>query len=545
MSEILKVNGLAVQYPGFALGPLSFTMEEGEIIAAAGASGSGKTTLARALSRLLESGAAVSGEVTVDGRSLYGLREQELRRIRMDTFSIVFQSSGEWLNPAMRIKEQLKETLIKKYPPGEHPGRMKELIRMVGLHEEDLERFPGQLSGGMAQKFLLANALALSPKLVYLDEPTSSLDAKSRKAFIDLIRRINRESHTAFLIITHDLRLAKELSSRIIVLYEGMALELGLTEKILTHPRHPYTQGMIRASMDLNLMKDIWGIRQAKEMSENGCPFFGRCCQKLELCRDHKPSLNICGKDWQVACNRGGIVTLLKAEDVKKKYGPQAVLNGVDLDIEHGEFVSLVGKSGAGKTTLSKILGGYMEEFAGTVCFDGKPADYRLLHRKKRGVQMIFQDCADAVNPAMTVGEAVGEPLVLSGQGWSEAAVRQALRDVGLPDTDTFLDMKVRALSGGQKQRVCIARAMTMEPSLMIADEPTSLLDPSSKANVLRFLKGLQNQKGFSILMVTHDLICAAKVSDRIFLLKNGTVNLYQPHMDQIECSIYDMEEFT
>ena len=186
-----------------------------------------------------------------------------------------------------------------------------------------------------------------------------------------------------------------------------------------------------------------------------------------------------------------------------------------------------------------------MEEFAGTVCFDGKPADYRLLHRKKRGVQMIFQDCADAVNPAMTVGEAVGEPLVLSGQGWSEAAVRQALRDVGLPDTDAFLDMKVRALSGGQKQRVCIARAMTMEPSLMIADEPTSLLDPSSKANVLRFLKGLQNQKGFSILMVTHDLICAAKVSDRIFLLKNGTVNLYQPHMDQIECSIYEMEEFT
>lgn len=168
MSEILKVNGLAVQYPGFALGPLSFTMEEGEIIAAAGESGSGKTTLARALSRLLESGAAVSGEVTVDGRSLYGLREQELRRIRMDTFSIVFQSSGEWLNPAMRLKEQLKETLIKKYPPGEHPGRMKELIRMVGLHEEDLERFPGQLSGGMAQKFLLANALALSPKLLSL-----------------------------------------------------------------------------------------------------------------------------------------------------------------------------------------------------------------------------------------------------------------------------------------------------------------------------------------------------------------------------------------
>ena len=193
LNEILNVQGLTVEYPGFTLGPCSFSMKRGEILAAAGESGSGKTTLARALSRLLEEDAAVAGEVVIAGSSLYEKKEEEVRRIRMELFSIVFQNSGEWLNPSMRLREQLRETLIKKYPAREHRERMKTLMEMVGLEETDLERYPDQLSGGMAQKFLLANAMALTPEMVILDEPTSSMDANSRKAFIDLIRRINRE----------------------------------------------------------------------------------------------------------------------------------------------------------------------------------------------------------------------------------------------------------------------------------------------------------------------------------------------------------------
>ena len=265
LNEILNVQGLSVEYPGFTLGPCSFSMKRGEILAAAGESGSGKTTLARALSRLLEEDAAVAGEVVIAGSSLYEKKEEEVRRIRMELFSIVFQNSGEWLNPSMRLREQLRETLIKKYPAREHRERMKTLMEMVGLEETDLERYPDQLSGGMAQKFLLANAMALTPEMVILDEPTSSMDANSRKAFIDLIRRINREHGTAFLIITHDLRLARELSSRIMILYGGMVEEAGLTEKVLERPKHPYTQGLLRASMDLNLLKDIWGIRPAEK----------------------------------------------------------------------------------------------------------------------------------------------------------------------------------------------------------------------------------------------------------------------------------------
>ena len=225
-----------------------------------------------------------------------------------------------------------------------------------------------------------------------------------------------------------------------------------------------------------------------------------------------------------MACNRGGIVTLLEGRSLRKSFGRKEVLRGIDISVRSGEVVALIGRSGAGKTTLARILGGYLPDFNGELFFDGQPADFSRLHRMENGLQMIFQDSEAALNPHMTVLQAVSEPRRLAKLGDAETDAKTALTEVGLSAGPAFLCKKIKVLSGGQKQRISIARALTMKPDVLLADEPTSMLDPSGKANLLRLLKGLQNSRGFSMLLVTHDLESAVKVADRCFLLREGTL---------------------
>lgn len=524
-NPVLQVKDLSVGYPdGFALRPVSFTLEQGEILAVVGESGSGKTTLGRAVVNLFSCKYPVkSGEVWINGREILHLEEKTLRLLRMKDFSIAFQNSSELLNPSMKLREQLYEVLKKGLPKEEWPMRASELMQLVNLEERDLERFPRELSGGMAQRFLIAVAIALNPRLVVLDEPTSSLDVDSRGAFVELIRGIQKEKQIAFLLITHDLLLAKELSTRMMVLYQGVVEETGDTKDLLTLPRHPYTRGLIQSSMELNPYRDIWGIRPG-ESSGHGCPFYGRCTQSLERCGEQCPPLSNQGGRI-LSCHRGGIVKLLEGRRLSKAYKGQTVLRDAELTLYSGEIVSLIGPSGSGKTTLASIFAGFLAPDNGELFFEEKIADFKTLHKISGGLQMVFQDSESALNPAMKVIDAVAEPLRLSGAGGLEDVIR-ALRDVGLPNTPEFYEKKIRALSGGQKQRVCIARALAMKPRILVADEPTSMLDASSKANLLRLLKGLQNEKGYSMLMVTHDLACAEKVSDRIYRIEEGKTHI-------------------
>lgn len=529
MSKLLQVNEVAVKYQTFSLHPLTFDVKEGEILSIIGESGSGKTTIAKAIACVLDEHAQIKGEVILEGHSLLEMREKDRKLLRMSLFSIVFQNSVAWLNPTMTLRGHLQEVLKREYAGRELQNRMKELMHQVGLEVIDLERLPKELSGGMVQRFMIANALALSPKLVILDEPTSALDVESTKQFISLIKRLNKEQGIAFLLITHDLHLANELSQRMLVLYRGHLQEMGETKDIIKQPRHPYTRGLLRASTHMNLARDLWGIRPTEHDGDvwhrehHGCPFYGRCTQSIDACKNHAPHMEA-HEGRMLACNRGGIVTHLVGKDICKSFGKQQVLKDINVQLYSGEIVSIIGHSGVGKSTLANILGGFINPDEGCVEFAGDIADYHQLYRQIGGLQMVKQDSQSALNPNMSVKQAIGEALLLTTTLTKEEIeneVKIAMSDVELPVRDCFMNQKIHTLSGGEKQRVLIARALTMKPVVLIADEPTALLDVSSKANLLRMLKGLQNKRGLSMLIITHDLECAFKISDHIMKISD------------------------
>lgn len=519
-----KALSVAFEQSDFLLRPMDLTLQAGEILAVIGESGSGKSTLLKALTGLSDRDAKVSGEIHVVGIDMLGSTEETLRKHRFQDFSIVFQNSKEYFNPSLSMREILYEILRKQLSGEALPARAKELMQSVGLEEDVLDQYPRELSGGMVQKFQIACAIALHPGLILLDEPTSSLDAASRSEFIALISQIRRSADTAIVVVTHDLALARDLADKILVMYMGMVCETGPVKAVLDQPRHPYTRALIHSAVELNLYKDIWGIREAEEgQVPTGCPFSSRCTQCIELCGKGIPPLVRTEDGREIACARGGIVHVMRCEHIGKAYGKKQVLKDCAVDIYGGEIVSVVGRSGSGKTTLCNIMAGFLKKDEGTVTFHEEVADYSKAYRRMGGLQFVMQDHSDSLDQRISVYQAIDEPLYLNVDHEPHTEqVRHALSAVGLETDDAFLQRKIGTLSGGQRQRVAIARGLVTEPSMLIADEPTSMLDGSSKANLLRLLKGIQSENGFSMLIVTHDLASALKISDRIYLLKDG-----------------------
>ncbi len=407
-------------------------------------------------------------------------------------------------------------------------GRARELLSQCKLPAEKHYSYPVHLSGGELQRALIALTLVNEPEILVFDEPTNGLDPRTKKEIIILLRQIMDKK--SGIIVSHDFTVLKELSHRIGILYAGQLIEMADSKSFFNNPRHPYSRALYSSFNSLETAREITAIRgkmyDAEERQE-ACVFAGRCTQSIEECFREKPSLEISG-DRFLACHRGGVVDLLKGSNLSKTYllsdkllkkSSVQALKNVNIHIEAGEVVALVGESGAGKTTLGKIIARLLKKDEGEIIFDHtvSPLD----------VQYIFQDPRGAISHRFTVTEAVAEPLDIRKEVNAEERkqrVQKMLLQVGLPADEIFCEKHCFQLSSGELQRIAIARALIVKPRIVVADEPTSNLDPSEKARIIKLLLALQNANGMGLLLITHDMLVARKVSRRIYVMREGEI---------------------
>ena len=549
MGAPLVVDRLRVTYPGpppvRGVDDLSLTVAPGQCLGILGESGSGKSTLGAALLGL-HSSARVEGSMRLGDVELAGLDERAWQDLRWSRIALAFQSTAA-LNPVLRIGEQLAEPLRVHLGYGSSAAseRAAEMLDVVGPGAWAARRYPNELSGGQRRLALLALALVCDPELLVLDEPTAGLDPVTRARVLRVLADLQAEGTRSMVILGHDADALDAVATDVAVLYRGWLAEIGPAAAVLARARSPYAWALLNARPTLASVKDLRGIRGAPPDPTDvapGCPFVDRCTQAVPECdHDRPPLVAPDGEDGDrlVACVRRGVVPVLSARGIRKTYkvsGPPlrpervVAVDGVDVEVREGEVVGLVGATGAGKSTLGMMLVRLLDPDGGTVTFEGRDLlaarDGDL--REMRGrAQLMFQDPFEAVSPHLTVREIVREPLDVQRRGTPEEReerVRTAVAAVRLPCDDRFLGRRSHEMSGGQLQRVSLARALVLDPKLLVADEPVSMLDPSEQAKMLQLLKELQVERGMAMVLVSHDLATVLRVADRVVVLDRGRV---------------------
>jgi len=521
---LLEIRDLRVSYgKELVLDGIDLDLKRGEALALVGESGAGKTTLGLSVMRLVEG--QIRGNIRFDGIEMLKASEAELERIRWRRIAIAFQNANNVLNPVHSVLDQVTEPIVfhglmDKY---QARGRASTLLGYFGLASDRFNAYPHQLSGGEQQRVLLAMAISNYPELLILDEPLSALDATSRSEVGKLIKM---DGDCTKLIATHDLDTASKLADRIAVLYGGKIVEEGQASQVLSRPRHPYTRALIRAYPNMTTVKDLQAIKEGLTRPGSGCPFHPRCTQTIDVCRTLAPETVTISDERKIACHRGGIITRLTTSSISKSFGLIRAVKSASLSIEAGETLALVGQTGSGKTTLARIIMGLCQPDSGTIYLDGAVANYSSKNFYQK-VQMIFQNPGQSLSHRLSVLQAVTEPLDIQNIGdraERRAKAMKVLGEMGLPQEENFLYRYPHHLSGGEMQRVAIARALIQDPVLLIADEPTAFLDASNQARILKQLLNLQEQRGLSMLYITHDIAAARKVSDRIAVMLEGSI---------------------
>ncbi|EKF60747.1 nickel-transporting ATPase [Agrobacterium albertimagni AOL15] len=491
--HLLEVRNLSVEFHTAvgvvkAVRNMSYHLDRGETLAILGESGSGKSVSSSAIMNLIDMppGRISSGEILLDGVDLLTMPLSQRREINGRRIAMIFQDPLSHLNPVYTVGWQIREALTTHGTDAtKAQAESLRLLGRVGIPDPEnaLEKYPHEFSGGQRQRVMIAMALALRPDLLIADEPTTALDVTVQAEVLALLKELQRETGMAVLIITHDLGVVAEIADRVVVMEKGVLVEAGTVREVYKNPQHPYTKKLIAAAPGKGAM--------------------------------HEPLK--------------GAEPVLSVRDVHKNYGAFAALKGVSFDLLAGETLAVVGESGSGKSTLARILLRLDEPDSGSALWKGRdlftlsPAE---LYKLRRDLQMVFQDPTQSLNPRMTVYQLISEawvihPDILPKSKWRER-VAELLTQVGLGPE--HMGRYPHQFSGGQRQRIAIARALALEPQLIICDEAVSALDVSVQAQVIALLDKLRREMGIAFIFIAHDLPVVRDFADHVMVMQKGEV---------------------
>ncbi|WP_137285376.1 ABC transporter ATP-binding protein [Halorussus salinisoli] len=571
-----------------AVDGVDLSIETGEILGLVGESGAGKSVTAHSILQLIESpGRITEGTIEFKGVDLRTKSKAELRKIRGGEISMIFQDPLTSLNPVYTVGSQIQEAIELHQNVSEREARTIaiDMLAEVGISDPEtrVDSYPHELSGGMLQRAMIAMALSCEPDLLIADEPTTALDVTIEAQILDILDRISESFDTSVLLITHDLGVVAEVCDTVGVMYAGQLVEKGPVSEIFKNPRHPYTQGLLASIPSItgdrsSKMTTIYGSVPNPRSFPRGCRFHPRCPYAIEECKSGKIPMEDIDSGHQSRCIRwreintewpeettaeltrgiSGDESVIKVDDLQKWFPVEdsiidriefdgsrngfpiglkreyvKAVDGISFEIQAGETLGLVGESGCGKSTTAKTLIGLLKANDGDIfvrTHDGERQNITELSKSelrsiRREVQFIFQDPNSSLNPRKTVGKLIGRPMELHGiaSGTEKVErIEELLETVGLEPEDRT--KYPHEFSGGQQQRIGIARALAVEPEVMIADEPTSALDVSIQAQIINLIMDIQQEMDFTILFIAHDLSVVRHICNRIAVMYLGHI---------------------